>query len=130
MNSHFLCILLLHSTAFSSLHFFYYWPQRSWAKVIFSQACVCPQGGVRLSTCWDSPPPGRQTSPQADPPLAGRPSPPGRQTPPQVRSMRDRYASYWNAFLFRHYYGLHFNPTNIDILAQLYLNKSDLQFFF
>ena len=36
----------------------FYPPQRSWAKVIFLQACVCPQWGwgVCLHACWDMPP--------------------------------------------------------------------------
>ena len=104
----------------------YYRPQRSWAKVIFSQACVCPQGGrgVCLSACWDTPlsrpplgadtPPGSHTPPRdhthppgADPPRPG--TPPGGDTPPDqappreadcsIRLTSGRYASYWNAFL-------------------------------
>ena len=78
-----------------------YRPQRSWAKVIFSQACVknsVHRGeGVCLSACWDTtprdqadpPPPQtrqtprtRQTPPdQADPHGPGRPPPRTRQTP-------------------------------------------------
>ena len=55
--------------------FICYRPQRSWAKVIFSQACVCPQGGrgVCLSACWDTPP--EQTPPRT------------RHTPPPPRSI-------------------------------------------
>ena len=65
---------------------FYYRPQRSWAKVIFSQACVCPRGGgVCLSACWDIPPgtrtPREQTDPGPEPPQT-RPPPPGADTPP------------------------------------------------
>ena len=73
----------------------FYRPQRSWAKVIFLQACVCPQGGrgVCLSACWDTSPreadppesrhPPEQTTPQeADPPGS---RPPGLGTPPQSR---------------------------------------------
>ena len=70
-----------------------YRPQRSWAKVIFSQACVCPQGGgVCLIACWDTPgadPPGPGT-PQSrhhhhhPPPRTRHPhwvqTPPGKQT--------------------------------------------------
>ena len=59
--------------------------QRSWAKVIFSQACVCPQGGrgVCLSACWDTP---QEQTPldQAHPPGADTPYPP-EQTPPRTR---------------------------------------------
>ena len=57
-----------------------YRPQRSWAKVIFSQACVknsVHRGGVCLiSACWDIPP--RSRPPQTRQSL----SPPTRQTPP------------------------------------------------
>ena len=100
---------------------FNYRPQRSWAKVIFSQACVKNSvhgGGVCLSACWDiqtPPPQTRQTPPnQADPPRPGR-HPQTRQTPPRpgrppqeadsrTRSTSGRYASYWNAFLFLAYF--------------------------
>ena len=84
---------------------FYYRPQRSWAKVIFSQACVCPQGGVCLSACWDTPPPPRSRSRphppgsrhprmEADPPGSrhlpeGRP--PGADTPPEGRLQHTVY---------------------------------------
>ena len=62
---------------------FCYRPQRSWAKVIFLQASVCPQGGrgVCLSACWDIPPgPGRP--PKTRPP-PGADTPQTRQTPPE-----------------------------------------------
>ena len=61
----------------------YYRPQRSWARVIFSQACVknsVHRGGegVCLSACWDTPPgPGRPPREQTH-----HPSPQTRQTPP------------------------------------------------
>ena len=66
----------------------YYRPQRSWAKVIFSQACVCPQGGrgVCLSACWDIPPPEQTPSPRADPSGSRHPPLPQEQTPPPPRS--------------------------------------------
>ena len=45
--------------------FLYYRPQRSWAKVTFSQACICPQGGgVSASVHAGIYPP-----PQSRPPL-------------------------------------------------------------
>ena len=86
---------------------FDYRPQRSWAKVIFSQACVKNSvhgGGVCLSACWDTPwtrhPPGtRQTPPgPGRPPLDGEPLP--WEADSSIRSTSGRYASYWNAFLF------------------------------
>ena len=75
---------------------FYYRPQRSWAKVIFLQACVCPQGGrgVCLSACWDTPrtryPPGGR-SPRPGTPLAPDP-PPRADTPPGTRPPRSRHS--------------------------------------
>ena len=76
-----------------------YWPQRSWAKVIFSQACVKNSvhgGGFCLSACWDatppSSPPGANTPPGSRPP--GPDPPPWEQTPlsrpPQADPPRSR----------------------------------------
>ena len=84
----------------------YYRPQQSWAKVIFSQASVCPQGGC-LPQCmlgYTPPRPGRHSPTPRNrqtprtrhtPPGPGRPprpgTPPGsrppqtRQTPPRSR---------------------------------------------
>ena len=65
----------------------YYRPQRSWAKVIFSQVCVknsVHRGGegVCLSACWDTPPAQEQTPPGSrHPPCLGSDTPP-EQTPP------------------------------------------------
>ena len=96
----------------------FYRPQRSWAKVIFLQASVCPQGEGEgcLPQCmlgypppWDTDPPGPGTHPQEQthpphqaPPLGA--DPPGPGTPPReadcsIRLTSSRYASYWNAFL-------------------------------
>ena len=90
--------------------------QRSWAKVIFSQACVKNSvhgGGVCLSACWDTPP--RADTPQQTPPPPPRQTPPHSplgihpldrhppwQTPlpPAGDYCSGRYASYWNAFLW------------------------------
>ena len=42
---------------------YYYRPQRSWGKVIFSQASmILFTGGVCLSACWDTTPRTRQAS--------------------------------------------------------------------
>ena len=87
---------------------FFYRPQRSWAKVIFSQACVCPRGGgagggVSASVHAGIPPQSRHPL-GADPPGADTPLPRGRPPPPKadcsIRLTSARYASYWNAFLF------------------------------
>ena len=51
-----------------------YRPQRSWAKVIFSQACVCPQGGSASVHAGISPPGSRPTPPL---PPCGAAPPPG-----------------------------------------------------
>ena len=89
------------------------------AKVMFLQACACPQRGVCLSACWDTSPPRadpreqtspEQTPPQADPPRANTlqsrhppeqtHTPRSRHTlPPRDGHCCGRYASYWNAFL-------------------------------
>ena len=73
----------------------HYRSQRSWAKVIFSQASVCPQGGrgVCLSACWDIPPQSRhppleQTPPWADTPQSRHPL---EQTPPRADPPRSRH---------------------------------------
>ena len=66
---------------------FCYRPQRSWAKVIFSQACV--KNSVHRGGVSREPPGTRQTPPpqdQGEPPLGpGRPpqqgEPPGRENP-------------------------------------------------
>ena len=94
-----------------------YRPQRSWAKVIFSQACVTlftGGGGGSASVHAgiphhhhlleqtppgaDPPGPGRHLPPGADPPGPGRP--PQRRACWEIRSTRGRYASYCNAILF------------------------------
>ena len=73
-----------------------YRPQRSWAKVIFSQACVCSQRGC-LPQCMLG-----YTPPSRHPPTSRHPP---EQTPPReadfsIRSTSGLYASYWKAFLF------------------------------
>ena len=96
-------------------------PQRSWGRVMFSQACVIPfTGEVCLSACWDTTPPRSRNPPKQAPPDSRHPpraetsseqAPLLEQTPPQqaalrsrpcweIRSTRGRYASYWNAILF------------------------------
>ena len=66
---------------------YFYRPQRSWAKVIFSQASVCPQGGGGVSASVHAGiyPPEQTPPPRADPPRADTPpeqTPPGADTPP------------------------------------------------
>ena len=85
----------------------FYRAQRSWAKVIFSQASVCPQGGFCLSACWDIPrldqtspdqtphPPGADT-PWTRPPQSRHPpdqTPPREQTPPGSRLQNGQLAA-------------------------------------
>ena len=84
--------MIAHRTNKSISYFFhcYYRPQRSWAKVIFLQASVCPQGGKGcLPQCmlgYNPPGPGRHPlgpdPPRADTPQTRHPSPWTRQTPP------------------------------------------------
>ena len=84
-----------------------YRPQRSWAKVMFLHASVCPQGGGSAQCMLgyhlpeaDTPPKRQNSRRQTPPPEA---DPPEADTPPprSSRSMSSRYASYWNAFLFQ-----------------------------
>ena len=83
-----------------------YRPQRSWAKVIFSQACVCPPGGGGgLPQCMLGYTPQEQTTPgtRPDPPWSRhppRPDPPSRhppeQTPPRNRPPGTRPDPHWS----------------------------------
>ena len=95
------------------------------AKVMFIQACVCPQGRGCLPQCMLGYPPLEQTSPwgadtpsgsrhpreqtpleqtappeQTRPPSQLDPPPRSRHPPPRDGHCCGRYASYWNAFLF------------------------------
>ena len=63
---------------------YFYRPQRSCGKVMFSQASVILLGGVSQHTLGQTPP--QAYTPWADPPPDGQCS--------------GRYASYWNAFLW------------------------------
>ena len=65
------------------------------AKVMFLQVCVCPRGGGCLPQCML----GCHTP-------SGPGRPPRMENPPReadssIRSTSGRYASYWNAFLFK-----------------------------
>ena len=70
------------------------------AKVIFLHLFVILfTGGVSSREnppCQGEPPPGRETPPAKETPRQGEPF------PPAIRSMSGRYASYWNAFLFKY----------------------------
>ena len=74
----------------SSVHtcrsFCYYRPQRSWAKVIFLQASVCPRGGGVSASVHTGIPtrPGADTTPPDPTPPDQTPTrhPPGPGTPP------------------------------------------------
>ena len=106
-------VVIIRNASMFTVLFFYYRPQRSCGKVIFSQASVSHsvhRGGCLADTPpWaDTPwadhtpgqthsPPGRH--PRVDSPL-GR-HPPG-QTPPGRRLLqRTVRMSYWNAFLLK-----------------------------
>ena len=67
------------------LDVYYYRPQRSWGKVIFSQASVIlfTGGGVCLSACWDTTPPG------PGPPPGTRHLPGTRHPPPEQSILGD-----------------------------------------
>ena len=67
-----------------NIHENFYRPQRSWAKVIFSQACLSTGGGgVCLSACWDIAPRTRPPSPRPDH-TTSRTTPPPDHTPPRA----------------------------------------------
>ena len=110
-------VVIIRNASMFTVLFFYYRPQRSCGKVIFSQASVSHSvhsGGCLADTPpWaDTPladhrlgqthsPPGRH--PRADSPLGRHPPdrhPPG-QTPLADGYCSGRYASYWNAFLLK-----------------------------
>ena len=87
--------------------FSYYCPQTKFAKVMFSQVSVCPQGGLDL--CPGGSLSGGSLSRGGL--CAGGVSGQGRslsggslvmETPPRTVTS-GRYASYWNAFLFKKY---------------------------
>ena len=75
---------------------YFYRPQRSCGKVIFSEACVknfVHRRGVCLGACWDTPPPPHpgQTPPWADTPQADTPrADTPRQTPSPSRRLLQR----------------------------------------
>ena len=70
------------------------------AKVIFLHLSVILFTGGGLPQCML----GYHQKPQAPPsrPPRSRYLPPPREADSIIRSMSDRYASYWNAFLFVH----------------------------
>ena len=125
----------------------FYRPQRSWGKVIFSQASVIlfTRGGVCLSACWDTTP-GKET-PLARSPLPGKETPLARQTPPwqgdaplarqtplhsacwKIQSTSGRYASYWNAILVGSVTAnVKWTPQNFHCIVELmvFVNSKDL----
>ena len=122
----------------------YYRPQRSWGKVIFSEACAknsVQKEGVCPIASWDATPPDqRQAPPRArcrhppgtrgrHPPGAEPPSPGTRDRHPpypgtdpqhsacwEIRATSGRYASYWNVILF----------TSLSETKTVAVTKSDL----
>ena len=90
-----------HVLALCTQPFNYYRPQTKFAKVMFSQVSVCPQGGlcpgggvpVQGGLCL-----GRSLSGR---PLSGGSLSRGDLCQADPRTVTcGRYASYWNAFLF------------------------------
>ena len=86
---------------------YFYSPQTKFAKVIFLQVSVCPRGGACVTGhVWTHahPQPLGTHAPRACTPRAHMPLPLGTHAPGgyyEMRSMSRRYASYWNAFLFK-----------------------------
>ena len=67
-------------------HLLHYCLQRSCEGYVFTGVCLSTQGGgICLSACWDTTPPGSRHPPGADPPWERTPSqsrhPPGPDTP-------------------------------------------------
>ena len=77
----------------------YYRPQRSWGKVIFSQASVILLTGRGGTSSWGVFPPGG-CSLLGSASSQGVPPPGGLVETPRDSYCCRRYASYWNAFLF------------------------------
>ena len=98
---------------------YHYRPQTKFAKVMFLHLSVSHsvhRGGVCLSACWDTPPGTRHPPDQATPPTRHPPS-----------GSRDgyccgRYASYWNALLFKHklnYFSVLFSNYTISFKPEI-----------
>ena len=90
-----------------------YRPQRSWAKVIFSQACVknsVHRGeGVCLSACWDTPtleqtPLGADTPREQTPPGSRHPQ---SRHPPGADPLQKQTAAYGQRAAGTHPTGMH-----------------------
>ena len=109
---------------------------------VFTRVCDSVHGGgVCLSACWDTTttpgsrhplpadtPSKEQAPPQQTPPQGADPPPPEQTTPRAdthqadppgadtvaygIRSMRGRYASYWNAFLFQDDFAVEIESSN------------------
>ena len=62
--------------------------------------------------------PPEQTPPQADTPPGSRPPPPPSEAGSGILSMSGRYASYWNAFLFK------FAEMSHELIAEIYQQKT------
>ena len=80
----------------------FYRPQWSCGQgYVFTRICDSVHRGVSASVHAGIPPPMRRPPPrgvpQRTPPRSRPPSP--READSSIRSMSDRYASYWNAFL-------------------------------
>ena len=113
-----------------------YRPQRSWAKVIFSQASVCPGGGVSASMhagIYPHPrdhiplgpqPPRDHTSPPAQTPLG--PTPRDHTPPDQTHHSRKQTPAYGQRAAGTHPTGMHSCWYYISISAKW----TNCQFFF
>ena len=132
----------------------FYRPQTKFAKVMFLHVSVCPHGGSTwVATPQTRYTPQDQVHPRAGTPRPGTPPrqvhPPGPGTPwagthprpgtlpgdryaPrssacwEIRATSGRYASYWNAFLLKHFTGLLERIPLIDLLAAQYVFRCRL----
>ena len=111
-----------HTENVSCVQFiFNYQPQRSCHQGnVLTPICHSVHRGVCLSACWDTTPWDQVPPRTRHPPGPGTPQDqaplPRTRHPPEadsnIWSMSDRYASYWNAFLFQ----LSIYFSQIDIL--------------
>ena len=78
-------------------------------NVFYRRLWFCPQGGSASVHAGMPDPPQTRHPPGPDPPRPDTPhtphwtreqTPPPREADAGIRSMRGRYASYWNAFLY------------------------------
>ena len=79
---------------------YFYRPQRSWAKVIFSQACVKNSVHGGEGVCLSATPPGPGTHPREQTPPRTRHTPPGKQTVAYGQQAASTHPTGMHSFIF------------------------------